>query len=52
MCLYWLRFGIAPFDPLTYALAAGFLLLVVGIASYLPGRRIARMDPARVLMAE
>ena len=45
-------FGISPFDLTTYGVAAGFLLLVVGAASYFPARRIAKLDPARVLRAE
>jgi ABC-type antimicrobial peptide transport system permease subunit len=47
-----LLFDVAPFDPSTYAAVSGFLLLVVGIASYLPARRIVSLDPARVLRAE
>ena len=47
-----LLFQVAPFDPSTYAVVTGFLLLVVGIASYLPARRIVSLDPARVLRAE
>ncbi|MGW8265493.1 MAG: FtsX-like permease family protein, partial [Longimicrobiales bacterium] len=47
-----LLFEVTPFDLPTYTLVAGFLLLVVGIASYLPARRIAGLDPARVLRAE
>lgn len=44
-----LLFGVDPFDPWTYASVVGFLLLVVGGASYLPARRIADLDPAEVL---
>jgi predicted permease len=47
-----LLFDVAPFDPSTYAAVSAFLLLVVGIASYLPARRIVSLDPARVLRAE
>jgi putative ABC transport system permease protein len=47
-----LLFEVAPFDPSTYVAVAGFLLLMVGIASYLPARRIVSLDPARVLRAE
>jgi len=47
-----LLFEVTPFDLPTYALVAGFLLLVVVIASYLPARRIAGLDPARILRAE
>jgi ABC-type antimicrobial peptide transport system permease subunit len=44
-----LLFGVAPFDPVTYSAVAGLLLLVVGASSYLPARRIAKLDPAEVL---
>jgi predicted permease len=50
--LHRFLFGIEPFDVPTYGMAAGFLLVVVGLASYLPARRIAELDPARVLRAE
>ena len=49
IALSGLLFGVAPFDPVTYAAVAGILLLVVGGASYLPARRIAELDPAEVL---
>jgi putative ABC transport system permease protein len=42
-------FGIQATDPATYALVAGVLLLTAGLASYLPGRRAMRVDPAVAL---
>jgi ABC-type lipoprotein release transport system permease subunit len=45
-------FGVTPGDPLTYTAVAVFLLLSMSIASYLPARRVSRLDPAEVLRAE
>jgi len=42
-------YGIEPNDPPTYALAAGILLLAAGLAAWIPARRAAGIDPARVL---
>jgi ABC-type antimicrobial peptide transport system permease subunit len=36
-------------DPLTYAGAAIFLLIVASVASVLPALRILRLDPAATL---
>jgi putative ABC transport system permease protein len=56
---YWLRpvlgaflFGVGSFDPVTYGGIGGFLLLLSAIASYLPARRLLRMDPVAVLKEE
>jgi putative ABC transport system permease protein len=53
---YWLRpvlaaflFGVGSFDPVTYGGIGGLLLLISAIASYLPARRLLRMDPVAVL---
>lgn len=47
-----LLYGIEPSDPLTW-LGAPMLLLVAGIlASYIPARRAAGLDPAEVLRSE
>jgi ABC-type antimicrobial peptide transport system permease subunit len=44
-----LLYGVAPTDPAAYFGAASLLLLTVLIASYLPARRAARLDPAVTL---
>jgi putative ABC transport system permease protein len=45
-------FGITPYDIPTYGLVALVLVGVGWIASCLPARRAARVDPAIVLRAE
>jgi predicted permease len=47
-----LLFGTSPFDPLTYLAVAGVLMMAAGLASYLPARRAAAVDPGEVLRAE
>lgn len=44
--------NIGPRDPAVFALAALALLAAGGLASYLPARRITRIDPADSLQAE
>jgi len=44
--------GVAPFDPLTLVGVVGVLLGVAVAASFLPARRIARLDPAATLRRE
>jgi ABC-type antimicrobial peptide transport system permease subunit len=39
-------------DPGTYAAAAGVLALIALVAAWIPARRAAGVDPARVLKAE
>ena len=47
-----LLFGVSPFDPWTFS-AAGILMLVVSlVASGVPARRAARVDPVTVLRFE
>ncbi len=45
-------YGISPRDPATFALVAGVLLLVALVASGLPARRAAGVDPMIALRAE
>jgi predicted permease len=45
-------FGVTPFDPLALAVAAVFVLILASLASLLPARRAASIDPMRILRAE
>jgi ABC-type antimicrobial peptide transport system permease subunit len=47
-----LLFRIGAFDPVTFAGAAGVLILVAAIASFVPARRAAHVDPLIVLRSE
>jgi putative ABC transport system permease protein len=47
-----LLFGLSAHDPLSLALAIGALTLTSLIATLLPARRAARVDPALVLRGE
>lgn len=47
-----LLFGISPLDPLTYAAVPVVLLVAAMLASYLPARRAAAVDPVEALKAE
>jgi putative ABC transport system permease protein len=37
--------GLSPADPIAFAAAAAVLMLVAFVASYVPARRVARVDP-------
>jgi len=45
-------FGVKPVDSLTYGLASVGLILAAMLASYLPARRVAAVDPVDALRAE
>ena len=47
-----LLFGISPLDPLTYATVPIVLAVAAMLASYLPARRAAAVDPVETLKAE
>ena len=45
-------FEVAPLDALSFALAAAGVLALVTLASLVPARRAARIDPAVLLRSE
>jgi ABC-type antimicrobial peptide transport system permease subunit len=47
-----LLFGLQPYDPLTLALAAATLGTVALLASYVPARNAARIEPVQALRIE
>ncbi len=47
-----LLFGIEPMDPAAYLVAIGVILAAATLASYLPARRAATIDPMETLRAE
>jgi ABC-type antimicrobial peptide transport system permease subunit len=47
-----LLFGLKITDPATIAAAAALLIVVAGIAAYLPARRASRVDPMVALRNE
>jgi putative ABC transport system permease protein len=55
MATPWARnllFQISPFDPASFAAVSAVLLVVAGLASYLPALRATRVDPVVVLKGE
>jgi len=47
-----LSFGISPFDPITFAAVPVVLVAAAALASYLPARHTAAVDPVEALRAE
>jgi len=45
-------FGVAPGDPVTLVAASLMLVAIAALASWIPARRAARVDPALTLRAE
>jgi len=45
-------FGVSPFDAATFASVTGTLLGAALLASFLPARRSARVDPNEALRVE
>jgi predicted permease len=45
-------FGVSAFDPVTFASIAAVLLGAASLASYLPARRAAKVDPLRALRCD
>ncbi len=47
-----LLFGVSPADPLTYSAVSASLAGIALLASYLPARRAAGLDPTEALRWE
>lgn len=47
-----LIWGVKPTDPLSFGFAIGLMLLIAGIAAFLPARRAMRVDPMVALRYE
>ncbi|HEX3473194.1 MAG TPA: ABC transporter permease [Silvibacterium sp.] len=45
-------FGLKPYDPATLAIAIGLLAVIALLASWLPARRAAKLDPMAALRCE
>jgi len=47
-----LLYGVSPLDPLAYAAALAATIAAATLASYVPARRAAKIDPMNTLRAE
>jgi ABC-type antimicrobial peptide transport system permease subunit len=47
-----LLFGVEPIDPVAYVAAIAVILAAAALATYLPARRAAKIDPNETLRAE
>ena len=47
-----LLFGVGPLDPMAYIAALAVTLVAAALASYVPARRAATIDPIETLRAE
>jgi ABC-type antimicrobial peptide transport system permease subunit len=47
-----LLFDVTPTDPLAFAGAIAVVLIVAGLASYLPARKAAALSPMRALRTQ
>jgi ABC-type antimicrobial peptide transport system permease subunit len=47
-----LLFGVGPMDPVAYVAALGVTIAAAALASYVPARRAAAVDPMETLRAE
>ena len=47
-----LLYDVAPSDPMTFAAAALLVIAVGAAASYVPARRVSRVEPAVALRVE
>jgi len=45
-------FGLKPYDPVTLLFAIGLLAAIAAVASWLPARRAAKLDPVAALRCE
>jgi putative ABC transport system permease protein len=45
-------YGLTPLDPATYVAVAGLFAALTALASYIPARRAARVDPMEAIRCE